>query len=102
MGQRNFKHRHHIFQLITQYERLSEKRAVHFANEVPYVQLIDYFEGECLLERALEVAGHAIHQFPYSVEFQVRKAELLLENREPKEALTILDKAEVLSPGFLP
>lgn len=79
-----------------------EKGKVHFHGELPYVQLIDYFEGECLLEKAIEAAGHAIRQFPYSVDFQVRKAEVLLENREPKEALAILDKAALLSPGFLP
>jgi tetratricopeptide (TPR) repeat protein len=96
-----FKHRQHIFHLISKYESMLEKGRVAFPEEQPYLELIDYFEGECLLERALEIADHAILQYNLSARLYLRKAELQLENREAALALATLDKAERLAPGSL-
>ncbi len=101
MRQRNSKNRHAIFNLISKYEGMLEKGQIFFSEERHYHDLIDYYERECLLERALEVTEHAIHQYGYSVDFFLRKAELLLENEEAEQAMATLDLADTLAPGSL-
>ena len=102
MGQRHSKNRHAIFNLISKYESMLENGQVFFSEEQLYHDLMDYYERECLLERALEVADHAMIQYGYSVDFFLRKAELLLQNQEAEQAMATLDLADVLTPGSLP
>jgi tetratricopeptide (TPR) repeat protein len=102
MRQRNSKNRHAIFILISKYEGMLGKGKVSFPEERQYHELMDYFERECLLERALEVADYAIDSYGTSVSFYHRKAELLLENQQVEQALAILDIADELAPGNLP
>ena len=99
MGQRISKNRHAIFNLISRYEDMLEKGQVFFSEERHYHELMDYYEREYLLERALEVAGHAIGQYGYSFDFYLRQAELFLEKQEVEQAMAALDKADALSPG---
>jgi tetratricopeptide (TPR) repeat protein len=101
MRQRKFLHRQAIFNLISAYESMVQKGRVCFSDEQPYHDLIEYFEGECQLCRALEIADHAIAQFGFSAEFHIRKAELQLQNKQAEQALATLDRAEALSPGSL-
>lgn len=102
MGQRKSIQRQAVFHLISKYEDLLEsKGGVCFPDERPFHTLIDYFEGEHLLGRALEVAGHAILQFGYAPEFYLRKAEILLEKKKPEQALATLDQLDGLVPGCL-
>lgn len=101
MRQRNSKNRHAIFNLISVYEVMLEKGQVFFSDESQYHDLMDYFERECLLDRALEVADYAITQCGYSVDFFLRKAELLLQNQEAEQAMAALDIADTLSPDSL-
>ena len=101
MRQRNFKNRHAIFQLTLRYEEMLETGNVFFREEQNYHDLISYYEHECLLEKALEVVDFAILQHPYSTEFFLRKAELLLQLKELEQALAVLDQVDILSPQCL-
>jgi tetratricopeptide (TPR) repeat protein len=101
MRPRNFKNRHTIFQLTLKYEQMLECGNVFFQQEHSYFELINYYEHECLLEKALEVAEFAIRQYPYSTEFFLRKAELLLQTKELEQALATLDRVDALAPGSL-
>jgi tetratricopeptide (TPR) repeat protein len=101
MSRRNTKHRQAIFHLISDLEAMSETGGVSFSHEQPYHDLMDYFEEECLLERALEVADYAINQYTCSVEFLIRKAELLIDNKQVELALATLDKVDAMSDGLL-
>ncbi|MBI5917273.1 MAG: tetratricopeptide repeat protein [Bacteroidetes bacterium] len=78
-----------------------EKNRVFFANLQCYHELIDYYERECLLDRALEVVGSAILQVGLSADFLLRNAELLLEKKQAEQALSVIDQAEILAPGCL-
>jgi len=101
MRQRKNLHRQVIFNLISAYENMVQKGRVCFSDEQPYHDLIEYFEGECLLCRALEIVDHAITEFGFSAVFYIRKAELQLQNKQAKQALVTLDQAEARSPGSL-
>ncbi len=101
MGQSNTNDRQAIFNLILKYETMSEKNQVKFANLQSYHNLVDYYEQECLLDRALEVIDHAIAQAGYQPSLFLRKAELLLEKKETLQALSLLDLVDVQSPGLL-
>ncbi len=101
MRRRNTKNRHTLFQLTLKYEEMLDTGNVFFKKESSYRELIDYYEHECLLEKALEVADFAIHQFAFSIEFFLKKAELLLQLKEMERALAILDQVDILSPGCL-
>lgn len=90
-----------IFDTISKYEMMLEKGRVCFPSEGPYLHLIDYFEKECLFDRAIEVADHAIAQFGFTAIFYIRKAEVLLKMDQADQALKALDKAGALAPGFL-
>ncbi|RME01643.1 MAG: tetratricopeptide repeat protein [Bacteroidetes bacterium] len=93
--------RKEIFDTISKYEEMLDKGRVCFPNEGPYHQLIDYFEKECLLDRAIEVAEHALAQFGFTADFHIRKASTLLKMDLADQALMALDKAGALAPGFL-
>ncbi len=101
MRQRKSLDRQAVFHLISKLEDMTDKGGVFFPNEGQYTDLINYYEGEYLFERALEVAEYAILQFGLSLEFYLRKAELLLQTGHAERALAALDKAELLVPGYL-
>lgn len=101
MGHSNFTDRQAIFNLISTYEDMLEKNQVKFANHKLYHALVDYYERECLLDRALEVVEHAINQVGYEPNFFLRKAEILLEKKEPTQALFMLDQVNANSGGIL-
>lgn len=101
MGHSNITDRQAIFNLISTYEDMLEKNQVKFANHISYHALIDYYERECLLDRALEVVGHAIDRSGFDTSFFLRKAELLLEKNEATQALFLLDQVDEKSPGLL-
>ncbi|HHM21645.1 MAG TPA: tetratricopeptide repeat protein, partial [Bacteroidetes bacterium] len=101
MRQRNSLDRQAIFYLISQLEDMIDKGEVCFPDERQYHDLINYYEGEYLFERALEVAGYAIDQYCHSLDLYLRKAEILLQNRQAEQALATLDQADRLAPGGL-
>lgn len=87
-----------IHELVAGYESMSEGGAVTFMDERAYERLIEYYEQEELLERALEVVEYALSQYPYSIDFYTKRAQLQLWSNQPEAALTSLEQAAIYSP----
>lgn len=85
--------------LVAEYEALAGQGVTVFMEEKAYLQLIDYYEAEEMLDRALEVIDHALIHYPFSAEFLLRKSALLLHAHQDEAALACLDKAEALAPN---
>jgi tetratricopeptide (TPR) repeat protein len=64
-----------------------------------YQQLIDYYEAEEQFERALSVAQLAASHYRFTVDFNTRQAQILLQINRYSEALDILKQALNISPG---
>ena len=87
-----------LINLVSEFENLSENGNIPYLDEKVCYKLIDYYESEYQIEKALEVVDIAIDQFQYRVEFYLIKVRLLLQDQNPKKALEVLTKAENISP----
>lgn len=83
-------------ELIQQYENLREGRTHVFLDEDSFEQIIDYFDDQDELNKALQAAECGIEQFPFSAFLLLKKANLLIESKRFKDALGLLDKASLL------
>ena len=101
MSRRNSINRQAILYLILKLEDMENRGGVRFQTELPYHDLINYFEREYLIERALQIVEYALDQFGATAKFFLRKAELLLQNKQAEQALATLDIAEALEPKLL-
>ena len=88
--------RDELRELLQQYDNLKMGKSNSFIEEDSFERIIDYFDEKEQLSPALEVAEYGIRQYPYSSVLLLRKADLLIALRRYKEALHILDQAELL------
>jgi tetratricopeptide (TPR) repeat protein len=95
----NFEENQAMLELVAEYEQLLEQEQEIFLEEKSYFQLIEYFEEEHQFQRALEVVEHALRHYAYTVGFYIKKAELLIEEEQDAQALTVLDAALVFAPA---
>ena len=77
---------------------MTKNGTLSYLDENDFYLLIDYYEDELILDKALEAVNHAISQHPFCVDFLLIKARLLLHNDRPYRAMRFLDKAEVIAP----
>jgi tetratricopeptide (TPR) repeat protein len=82
--------------LLQQYDNLKLGKPNSFIEEDSFEKIIDYFDEKEQLANALEVAEYAVNQYPYSSSLLLRKADLLIALRRYKEALYVLEQAELL------
>jgi tetratricopeptide (TPR) repeat protein len=87
--------RESITELLKQYNNLRNGSPSIFLDEESFEKIIDYFDDQEDLSKALEAAETAIEYYPYSGSLLIKKADLLLATRKYKEALHILEKAEL-------
>ncbi len=99
MSQKDFNNKQAIFELVSRFETMCQSGGVAFPDEESYYLLIDYFQEEYLVDRALEVVDYAIEQHPFSADFFIRKAQLLIDSQREEMAMAALDEAESLAPG---
>ena len=83
-------------ELLLQYSNLKEGRTYSFLEEESFERIIDYFDDKEDLSSALEAVDYGIQQYPYSSLLQIKKADLLIATRHYSQALTLLEKAELL------
>ena len=83
-------------ELLRQYQNLRTGRSHSFLDEESFEKIIDYFDDKEDIPQALEAVELAIRQYPYSSALLIRKADLLIASRQYREALVILEQAEVL------
>lgn len=83
-------------ELLKHYEDLRSGKGGMFLEEESFEKIIDWFDDQEELSKALEAAEMSIEYFPFSSSLLLRKADLLLASRKYYEALQILEKAELL------
>jgi tetratricopeptide (TPR) repeat protein len=83
-------------ELLRQFENLKNGRSQSFLEEESFERIINYFDEKEDLASSLQAAELGIEIYPYSSLLLVKKADLLLATRQYKEALVVLEKAELL------
>ena len=99
MEAHNYNYENTIVALVSEYEAMSQKGTVGFLEEKVFLKLIDYYQETEELDRAIEVADHAVRQYSYTAQFYTIKAAILLEQDRNEAALDCLEKAEIYAPG---
>jgi len=85
-----------IRELVKLFQNLKAGRGNSFLEEEAFEKIIDHFDDVEDLPQALEAAEMGIEQYPYSAVLLIKKADLLIATRHYKDALTILNHAELL------
>ena len=83
-------------ELIRQFEQMKAGHSHSFLDEDSFEQIIDYFDEHDELPQAIQAAELGIEQFPFSSSLLLKKSNLLIETKKYKEALVMLEKAELL------
>jgi tetratricopeptide (TPR) repeat protein len=91
--------REELRELLKQFENLKNGRSHSFIDEDSFEKIINYFQDKEDLVKAMEAAESGSEQFPYSANLLLKKADVLLSNRHYKEALEVLEQAELLDSG---
>jgi tetratricopeptide (TPR) repeat protein len=82
-------------ELLEQYENLRNGSSHSFFDEEAFEKIVDYFDDKEELQNALEAAELGSEQYPYSSALLIKKASILLALRRYKQALEILEHAEL-------
>lgn len=88
--------REEIKALLQQFDNLKAGKSNSFLEEDSFERIVDHFDEKEQLNQALEAAEYGIEQYPYSSMLLLKKADLLIALKHYKEALYILDQAELL------
>jgi tetratricopeptide (TPR) repeat protein len=91
--------REELKELLRQYENMKAGRRHSFLEEESFERIIDYFDDRNELVQAMQAAELAMEQYPYSSVLMVKKADLMIASRRYREALDLLDQAEVMDSG---
>src|SRR5437660_5372627 len=83
-------------ELLKLYNNMRNGLGSVFLEEEAFEKIIDHYDDQEELAKALEVAETAIEYFPFSAPLLLKKADLLLATRKYRQALEILEKAELL------
>ncbi len=87
-----------LLSLIKEYEQShDEGRSIQLSDK-EYIDIINYYEVECDLDRALDIINDAIDKFSYSVEFLKLKTRLLLKRGRLNEAFSVIEQGELVAP----
>lgn len=81
--------------LLKQFQNLKNGRQHSFIDEDSFEKIITYYQEKEDLARAMDAVEIAAEQYPYSAQLLIKKADVLLANRKYKEALQVLEKAEL-------
>jgi tetratricopeptide (TPR) repeat protein len=90
-----------INELLQLFENLRTGASRGFLEEEAFEKIIDHFNDQEEALKAMEAANMGIEYFPFSASLLFKKADLLLANRKYTEALTILEKAQLLDANDL-
>lgn len=81
-------------ELLKLYNRLRNGNGG-FIDEDEFERVIDHYDEQEELSKALEAANTALDYFPFSAALLIKKADLLLATRKYHQALETLEKAEL-------
>jgi tetratricopeptide (TPR) repeat protein len=97
MGKRQDRDdRDEMDELLRQYRMLISGRGNVSLSEDSFERIIDHFDEEDELGAAIEAAEAGIGQYPFSATLLIKKADLLISDKRYRDALELLDQAEVL------
>jgi len=85
--------REELKELLEQYTNLRSGKSHSFIEEDSYERIIDYFDDQDDLARALDAAETGLEYFPYSSLLLIKKADLLIATRRYADALEVLEQA---------
>ncbi len=88
-----------ILSLVADYEAMKQKGETPYFGEETFFQVIGYYECENQLDLAIEAVDSALIHFSFSSDFYLKKAQLLVGVHRDKEALEVLQKAEIFAPS---
>jgi tetratricopeptide (TPR) repeat protein len=95
------KKNHPPHELISEYEARNDEGEQMYLAEKDFYQLINFYEAEYEITKALDVVDHAISLHSYCADFLIIKARLLFNMHKPLRAMQYLDQAEIISPQEL-
>ncbi|MBA2745382.1 MAG: tetratricopeptide repeat protein [Flavisolibacter sp.] len=84
-----------IDELLKLYNNLKNGHAGIFLEEDAFEKIIEYYDEQEELSKALEAADTSLEYFPFSAPLMIKKADILLASRKYLDALDLLDKAEL-------
>lgn len=90
------ENREELRELLQQYNNLKTGAAHRFIDEESFETIISYYDDKDDLQNAVEAAGFAVEQHPYSAQLLLRRADLLIACRKYREAMHALEKAGLL------
>ena len=88
--------REEMRELLRQYKNLKEGYSHDFIDEESFEMIVDHFDDKDELPSAIEAVDFGIQQYPFSSMLQIKKADLLIATRQYREALSLLEQAELL------
>ncbi len=91
--------REELRELLQQFENLKAGKSNSFIEEDSFERIIDHFDEKDQFSQALEAAEYGIQQYPYSNSLLLKKADLLISLRRYKDALAVLEHAELMDGG---
>ena len=80
--------------LLIEYTAMSQSKSVPNLEKAEYAELVDFCISNQDFEHGLKVVDSAIQLFSSSLEFPVKKSEILLLLEQPTQALNVLDSIE--------
>src|SRR5437868_3800154 len=83
---------------IKRYEEMLRRHDAYFFDVDAFLNIIDYYIDKNDIPKALQVVRYARQQHPTSVEFFLRKAQLLATIEQYDKALELLEEAQHISP----
>ncbi|MBK8701617.1 MAG: hypothetical protein IPN29_19520 [Saprospiraceae bacterium] len=87
-----------LINLVSDFETKFEQGNIDYVDEKTIYQLIEYYESEFQIEKAMEVVDVALEQFPYRSDFYLIKAKLFYLDNKIDKCLDQLNSAETISP----
>jgi tetratricopeptide (TPR) repeat protein len=98
MEERDFDPSNDIKYLALEFEAMQETGTVSFLEKTDFLRLVEYYENDEDLAQALTVSEYALEQHPFSDEFFMRKAQLLIQMGQSEEALQWLSESLLYGP----
>jgi tetratricopeptide (TPR) repeat protein len=87
-----------LINLVADFEVKFERGDLGYLDEKVFLQLLEYYEDEYLLDKAIEIVDFAIEQYKYRSDFYIIKSRLLLNLNKADECLKTLSQAENIAP----
>ncbi len=98
MNENNNKITSTLINLVSNFEGLIQKGQVGSFNKEEYTQLINFYIANNNIDKAMDIVDIAIEQYKYIANFYLLKGNLLLQLRQPEDALKYIEHCENLSP----